>query len=229
MSRSYDDYLASPLWRKIKRRILKRDEKRCRRCGGDADRVHHRSYAREVLDGLADECLVSLCEGCHDIIHLDDRGQRRTDEETELILHQRDTRSDSPEPEVDLRIRHAKDPPGWQRMTAVQRQAYNERRFEIRAEKKAARGLTMSELTSDIVFASLAGRKTEPREIICQKCGHTGSVSHCTDDRRFTSFRWIGFTPARTIISDGVQVRCEKCQSNKIVTRLWAERYLKRP
>jgi hypothetical protein len=27
--------------------------------------VHHRSYAKEVMDGLCDERLISLCHNCH--------------------------------------------------------------------------------------------------------------------------------------------------------------------
>jgi hypothetical protein len=145
--RDYDDYRKSWLWRKVTRRIRKRDEDRCFRCRGDAGgaggpvHVHHRSYTPTVLAGLADEYLVCLCEGCHNIIHFDDYGQRRTDEETERVLLQRDTRSDFPEPKVDLR-RRFQDPSGWERMTAVQRVAHNKRRFQIYAEKKALLELT---------------------------------------------------------------------------------------
>jgi len=45
------EYIASPLWRKIKRHVLKRDEKTCFHCGGAAVLVHHRSYERPVLSG----------------------------------------------------------------------------------------------------------------------------------------------------------------------------------
>jgi hypothetical protein len=141
--RDYDDYRKSWLWRKITKRIRKRDEDRCFRCRGDAGgaggpvHVHHRSYAPKVLAGLADECLVCLCEGCHNIIHFDDHRRPRTDQETERLLLQRDTRSDFPEPKVDLRRGFQDHPPGWERMTAVQRVAHNERRFEVWAEKKA--------------------------------------------------------------------------------------------
>lgn len=60
------EYLNSPLWRKIKRRVLTRDKKKCVFCEGPAQTVHHRSYDRDVLEGKADQMLVSLCDACHD-------------------------------------------------------------------------------------------------------------------------------------------------------------------
>jgi hypothetical protein len=140
LPQDYRDYLASPLWRRIRRRVLKRDGKRCARCGGEAVVVHHRSYAPRVLDGLADEWLASLCEGCHHIVEFDDFGRRRTDQERERCLLQPDARTDFPEPKVDLRFRYQKEPPGWERMTALQRTAYRTRAYEMFLEKKIARG-----------------------------------------------------------------------------------------
>ncbi len=120
----YEDYRKSPLWRKIKRRVLKRDGKVCRRCGGKATLVHHRSYTDEVLAGNNDEQLASICEGCHNFIHKDENGYTRNPEETDRLLLTRDESAAFPVPEVDLRLRWRKDPPGWDRMSAVQRQAF---------------------------------------------------------------------------------------------------------
>lgn len=120
----YADYLKSPLWRKIKRRVLKRDRKACRRCGGKATRVHHRSYADVVLAGNDDEQLTSICEGCHNFIHFDDNGYKRSSEETDQLLMTRDESKAFPAPQVDLRLRWRKDPPGWNRMSAVRKQEF---------------------------------------------------------------------------------------------------------
>ncbi len=120
----YADYLKSPLWRKIKRRVLKRDGETCRRCGGKATRVHHRSYTDEVLAGNDDEQLASICEGCHNFIHFDDNGYKRSPEETDRFLMTRDESKAFPVPQVDLRLRWRKDPPGWNRMSAVQKQEF---------------------------------------------------------------------------------------------------------
>jgi hypothetical protein len=123
-SADYADYLKSPLWRKIKRRVLKRDGNSCRRCGAKAKRVHHRSYDDEVLAGNDDEQLSSICEGCHNFIHFGDNGNKRLPEETDRLLMTRDESNAFPTPQVDLRLRWRKDPPGWNRMSAVQRQEF---------------------------------------------------------------------------------------------------------
>ena len=120
----YADYLKSPLWQKIKRRVLKRDGKTCRRCGGKATRVHHRSYTDKVLAGNDDEQLASICEGCHNFIHFDDNGYKRSPEETDRFLMTRDESKAFPVPQVDLRLRWRKDPPGWNRMSALQKQVF---------------------------------------------------------------------------------------------------------
>jgi 5-methylcytosine-specific restriction endonuclease McrA len=122
----YDEYRRTPLWRKIKRRVLKRDDNRCRRCGGGAAIVHHRSYEEEVMLGNNDEQLASICEGCHNIIHFDDSGKGRSAEETDRMLLTRDENTSFPTPKVDMRrtMRIAL-PPEWPRMTAVQRGAWN--------------------------------------------------------------------------------------------------------
>lgn len=81
-----DEYLRTPLWQKIRRRVLKRDGYLCYRCGGKAAQVHHRSYGDAVLLGNDNEKLVSLCGGCHHFVSVDDSGNRRTLEEANLLL-----------------------------------------------------------------------------------------------------------------------------------------------
>jgi len=118
----YDEYRRTTLWRKIRRRVLTRDDNQCRRCGGKATLVHHRSYADEVMLGNDDDKLASLCEGCHNIIHFEDSGVVRTAEETDRLLLLRDECSAFPPPKVDMRrTMHIALPPEWSRMTAVQR------------------------------------------------------------------------------------------------------------
>jgi 5-methylcytosine-specific restriction endonuclease McrA len=50
LKQGYPEYLKSKLWGKIKRRVFKRDGKLCRRCGGRATEVHHRSYYYCVIN-----------------------------------------------------------------------------------------------------------------------------------------------------------------------------------
>lgn len=64
----YERYLQSPFWRQIRKRILSRDNKTCAICRKEANVVHHKSYSKEVMDGINDSELISLCTGCHERI-----------------------------------------------------------------------------------------------------------------------------------------------------------------
>ena len=134
----YREYLASPLWRRIRRRILKRDGKTCQRCGGSGSEVHHRSYDDDVLDGRNDEQLATVCDGCHNVITFDDAGKRRTPAEADAVLFDKNCPTDFPEPKVDLRTGILR-PANWSRMTSVQRRGFLQRYLILRREKKSAR------------------------------------------------------------------------------------------
>lgn len=61
---SYKDYQTSPLWKRIRGRVL-REHKECILCGKTADTVHHLKYTPENLLGKSTEGLCSLCRSCH--------------------------------------------------------------------------------------------------------------------------------------------------------------------
>jgi hypothetical protein len=73
----YRKYLASAKWRKIRKRVLKRDGYLCRGCGSPATEVHHGSYAKLVMLGGADHWLYSLCRKCHESISFNAHGRKR--------------------------------------------------------------------------------------------------------------------------------------------------------
>jgi hypothetical protein len=132
----YVGYLSSKLWKRIKRRVLKRDGRTCRCCGGAANLVHHRTYTREVLAGEDDEQLFSICEGCHDHIHWDDLGVWRTAEESSQLLLERRGDNGFPEPKYYLRRDRAERPPEWPRMSALQRTAWEKEEDRQRCLRK---------------------------------------------------------------------------------------------
>src|SRR5580704_11307413 len=68
---SYESYLYSPVWQRIRRRIFKRDNRQCVRCSEKATQVHHLTYTEPVLKGEDDTQLVSVCAECHDRIEFD--------------------------------------------------------------------------------------------------------------------------------------------------------------
>ena len=65
------DYLGSNFWKRIRRRIFKRDGKICRCCRKEASEVHHHDYDIETIMGRNDDKLVSLCTRCHGYIEYD--------------------------------------------------------------------------------------------------------------------------------------------------------------
>lgn len=68
--RSYQGYLNSPEWLRIRERVL-RLRRKCELCSADAEQVHHDSYDSVVMAGAMDDCLVSLCCECHHEIEFD--------------------------------------------------------------------------------------------------------------------------------------------------------------
>jgi len=86
----YDEYLLSPLWRKISARVMKRDGGLCCRCGGAASAVHHRRYTEAVLAGEDDSQLVAVCDDCHRTVHYEASGRVRNSwNEADAVLMER--------------------------------------------------------------------------------------------------------------------------------------------
>jgi hypothetical protein len=126
----YEKYRRQVLWKRIKARILERDAGTCRRCEGRASVVHHRSYADKVMRGEADEWLVSLCDGCHTVVHRDERGVWRTWEESERVLATPDAARSYSRPVIDLRRKWPEPPPEWERMNAHQRAGWHREAYQ---------------------------------------------------------------------------------------------------
>ena len=62
---SYADYLASELWKQIRRRVLGAHRGKCGLCGGRANQVHHLTYSREAMLGKGILHYCPVCEHCH--------------------------------------------------------------------------------------------------------------------------------------------------------------------
>ena len=127
----------------IRKRVLKRDDGNlCLRCGGKANRVHHRSYDAYVMLGNDDTKLASVCDGCHTFIHFTAGGGKRSAEETDQLLLLRDESADFPAPTIDLRKKGMDDLPAeWERMSARRRTAWyreHSRLYYLRLLQKGA-------------------------------------------------------------------------------------------
>lgn len=72
---TYADYLQSPLWAKVRRRLFKR----CSTCpcGKPATEAHHMSYKRRYLEGRGKihKFIVPVCRACHQRIEFDAGGK----------------------------------------------------------------------------------------------------------------------------------------------------------
>lgn len=73
----YADYLASPLWSRIRKKVLDRNDGQCLVCGCDAVEIHHTSYIIEVLLGWDIEKLLPLCRTCHQLAEFSTDGRKR--------------------------------------------------------------------------------------------------------------------------------------------------------
>jgi hypothetical protein len=113
---SYENYLSRVLWKRIKQRVLERDDATCRRCKGKATLVHHRSYSRDVLEGLDDSQLVSICEGCHHVVEFYDNGFWRPEKEKDEVLFGGAPIVPLPPFKIDLRVKKHPRPAEWERM-----------------------------------------------------------------------------------------------------------------
>ncbi len=74
---SYAEYLASPLWRQIRAKVLGRAKGKCHICKtAPPTQVHHRSYHAYVLSGMALGRLNAVCRPCHELGEFGDHGQK---------------------------------------------------------------------------------------------------------------------------------------------------------
>lgn len=86
---TYKEYLLSNLWASIRAKVLL-DCPGCRVClDKKAVVVHHRSYAKDVMEGNDLEPLISMCMGCHKKIEITSAGHKRTIRQAEHMSQRR--------------------------------------------------------------------------------------------------------------------------------------------
>lgn len=70
--KTYRELLRDPRWQRKRLETFQRDGWRCTRCKEKTVtlHVHHKYYIKELLPwDHPDDCLVTLCENCHDQQH----------------------------------------------------------------------------------------------------------------------------------------------------------------
>ena len=66
----YKVFLRTRYWKYVRRLVMKRDGYCCKRCGsGKGLQVHHLSYEHHYAEHLWLGDMVTLCEGCHGVVH----------------------------------------------------------------------------------------------------------------------------------------------------------------
>lgn len=69
---TYSEKLKDPRWQKKRLKILNRDEWMCFWCGDDKNilHVHHETYIGDNPWDTPDDFLITLCDDCHSVEHL---------------------------------------------------------------------------------------------------------------------------------------------------------------
>lgn len=73
---TYQEYLGSSLWARVREEVLRRNNRRCAICVSFATQVHHRKYTRENLTGVNYKHLAPICASCHKAIERDEDGRK---------------------------------------------------------------------------------------------------------------------------------------------------------
>ena len=120
---TYKAYLASPLWKSIRARVLRRFGGKCKGCGRRASQVHHHHYTREVLTGRSIEGMSAVCGNCHEGIEFH--------EEVKLELRQANRR---------LRIKRKSSKQPRTKVATAREIAHRAFRHKIRSIKKTLAG-----------------------------------------------------------------------------------------
>lgn len=68
---SYEIYLQSDLWKRIRAAVFAEYGWRCVRCGCEAHEIHHKGYGERTMTGESLSALVPICGECHRYIHFD--------------------------------------------------------------------------------------------------------------------------------------------------------------
>jgi hypothetical protein len=65
----YKSYLQSDLWQDIRKKVMERDNRRCKFCNKKATHVHHEHYNFDTMSGKNLRYLHSVCKDCHENGH----------------------------------------------------------------------------------------------------------------------------------------------------------------
>lgn len=73
---SYQEYLRSALWQRIRNKVFRVKGRVCQMCFGAASMVHHNRYHKNDLLGKNLAFLVPICGPCHERIEFSKKGRK---------------------------------------------------------------------------------------------------------------------------------------------------------
>lgn len=86
--KNYGDYLKSPHYATIRKRVLKKNNGKCRCCcERKGKQVHHVEYTEDNLRGRSLDGMIPICDECHILIEFDDVGGKLSIGEAKAKLH----------------------------------------------------------------------------------------------------------------------------------------------
>lgn len=83
---SYEEYLESSEWAKIRRRVFEAHGGKCAVCRKNATQVHHMNYSKAALLGRGLTHFLPLCRPCHEAAEVDAVGRKRRLQQVNSIL-----------------------------------------------------------------------------------------------------------------------------------------------
>lgn len=106
---NYSVYLASPLWRSIRSRVMAGNPP-CFCCKKPAQQAHHREYTERNLKGTTIAGIVPICLDCHEAIEFSNKGNKRCHMHVEAALMRLKARYSKPAPNPSRSHRRPKKP-----------------------------------------------------------------------------------------------------------------------
>lgn len=103
---SYSAYLASPLWKKIRARVICRDDGKCVICKAPYENVHHKAYNEKVLTGRKIGNLACLCRECHRSVEFSRTGYKLDFPEVDFKYKKAKRKADRRQKKEGRRLRY---------------------------------------------------------------------------------------------------------------------------
>ena len=89
---TYEEFLVSPEWKRIRKFILLRDDGKCRICNNPATQIHHLMYTTKAGIYHTERLfnLIAICQPCHDHWHYKKDLLDEAQVDDEWLIHEKE-------------------------------------------------------------------------------------------------------------------------------------------